>query len=281
MRVPENPYLPHPAIVREVRQETAGERAVRTFMVDFEDERCASEFNYRPGQLAMLSVFGKGESMISIASSPTAGRTLQFTVMRVGRVTSVMHYLEPGERIGVRGPYGNGFPIDDWKGRNLLFIGGGIGLPPLRSAYMYALDNRSDFGDITIVYGARTSADLVFRNELERISDSGKAKVELSVDRPEEKWKGFVGFVPANVKRLAPAPDNTIAVTCGPVVMIKFVIKELIELGFRPDAIFTTLENKMKCGIGKCGRCNIGPVLVCKKGPVFSYEQIQKMPKDF
>jgi NAD(P)H-flavin reductase len=171
--------------------------------------------------------------------------------------------------------------MDDWESRNLLFIGGGIGLPPLRSAYMYALDNPNRFGEITIVYGARTSADLVFRKELEEISRSGKAKVELSIDRPEDGWNGFVGFVPANVKRLAPKPENTIAVTCGPVIMIKFVIKELMELGFKPDAIFTTLENKMKCGIGKCGRCNIGPVLVCKKGPVFSYEQIQKMPKDF
>jgi NAD(P)H-flavin reductase len=279
--MPENPYLPYPAIVREVRQETVGERAVRTFIVDFEDEKRASEFRYRPGQLAMLSVFGKGESMISIASSPTMGSSLQFTVMCVGRVTSIMHYLEAGERIGVRGPYGNGFPMDDWEGRNLLFIGGGIGLPPLRSAYMYALDNLNRFGEITIIYGARTSADLVFRKELEEISRSGKAKVELSIDRPEDGWNGFVGFVPANVKRLAPKPENTIAVTCGPVIMIKFVIKELMELGFKPDAIFTTLENKMKCGIGKCGRCNIGPVLVCKKGPVFSYEQIQKMPKDF
>jgi sulfhydrogenase subunit gamma (sulfur reductase) len=279
--MPENPYLPYPAIVREVRQETVGERGVRTFIVDFEDEKRASEFRYRPGQLAMLSVFGKGESMISIASSPTMGSSLQFTVMRVGRVTSIMHYLEAGERIGVRGPYGNGFPMDDWEGRNLLFIGGGIGLPPLRSAYMFALDNPNRFGEITIIYGARTSADLVFRKELEEISRSGKAKVELSIDRPEDGWNGFVGFVPANVKRLAPKPENTIAVTCGPVIMIKFVIKELMELGFKPDAIFTTLENKMKCGIGKCGRCNIGPVLVCKKGPVFSYEQIQKMPKDF
>jgi len=279
--MPENPYLPHPAIVREVRQETFGERAVRTFIVDFEDEKRSAEFRYRPGQLAMLSVFGKGESMISIASSPTTGRSLQFTVMRVGRVTSIMHYLEAGERIGVRGPYGNGFPMDDWEGKNLLFIGGGIGLPPLRSAYTYALDNPSKFGEITIVYGARTSADLVFRKELEEISRSGKARVELSIDKAEDGWGGFVGFVPANVKRLSPTSENTIAITCGPVIMIKFVIKELMGLGFKPGAIFTTLENKMKCGIGKCGRCNIGPVLVCKKGPVFSYEQIQNMPKDF
>lgn len=277
----DNPYLPYPAVVKEVRQETLGERAVRTFVVDFEDRRVASSFRYRPGQLAMLSIFGKGESMISIASSPTMGESLQFTVLRVGRVTSIMHYLETGERIGVRGPYGNGFPLDDWKGKNLVFIGGGIGLPPLRSAYMYALDNASDFGEIMIIYGARSSADLVFRKELEDISKSGKARVELSIDKPEDGWDGFVGFVPANVKRISPKPENTIAVTCGPVVMIKFVIKELMELGFRPDSIFTTLENKMKCGIGKCGRCNIGPIMVCRNGPVFSYEQILRMPRDF
>ncbi len=276
----DNPYLPRPAVVKKIQQETEEERAVRTFTVGFEEPGGSSDFKYRPGQLAMLSVFGKGESMISITSSPTMGKDLQFAIMRLGRVTSVLHYLDVGEMVGVRGPYGNGFPTADWKGKNLLFIGGGIGIAPLRSAYSFVLDNSSDFGEISIIYGGRTSSDLVFRSELESISKSGKAKVELSIDKPEDRWKSFVGFVPANVKRLSPKPDNTIAITCGPPIMIKFVIKELQSLGFAADSIFTTLENKMKCGIGKCGRCNIGSTLVCKSGPVFSYEQILKMPDD-
>jgi len=276
-----NPYLPYLATVTDVRQETDGDRAVRTFNLDFDDQTIASSFKYKPGQLAMLSVFGKGESMISITSSPTMGKTLQFAIMRMGKVTSILHYLKKEEKIGVRGPYGNGFPVDQWKGKNLLFIGGGIGIAPLRSAYSFVLHNRKDYKDITIIYGARTSRDIVFKNELKSIAKEGDSKVALSVDKAEDGWKEFVGFVPANVKRLAPKPDNTIAITCGPPVMIKFVIKELNALGFKPQDIFTTLENKMKCGVGKCGRCNIGSVLVCKNGPVFSYDQIKKMPSDF
>jgi len=276
-----NPYMPVMATVTGIRVETPGERSVRTFTVSFDDARIASEFRYMPGQLAMLSVFGKGESMISITSSPTMGEPLQFAVMRTGRVTSILHYLNVGEKIGIRGPYGNGFPIGSWKGKNLVFIGGGIGIAPLRSAYSYALHNKAEYKDIKIIYGARTSADLVFRNELEAISKSGIAEVELSIDKSENDWKDYVGFVPANVKRLALRPENTIAITCGPTIMIKFVLNELAALGFQPSTIFTTLENKMKCGIGKCGRCNIGSTLVCKNGPVFSVDEILALPSDF
>lgn len=276
----ENPYYPHIGFVKDIRQETLGERAVKTFTVEF-DEQEASEFEYMPGQLAMISVFGRGESMISITSSPTMGKSLQFAIMRMGRVTNILHYLKKGEKMGIRGPYGNGFPVKEWKGKNLIFIGGGIGIAPLRSAYMYALHNREDYGDITIVYGARTSNDIVFRDELQKIRESGEAKVELSIDKPEDGWPEFVGFVPANVMRLAPKPKDSIAITCGPPIMIKFTLKELSHLGFAPDSMYTTFENKMKCGVGKCGRCNIGSVYVCTKGPVFSVDQIMKLPDDF
>ena len=275
-----NPYLPDLATVVDVRQETGGDRSVRTLTVEFDDKEVASSFAYKPGQLAMLSVFGKGESMISITSSPTMGKALQFSVMRMGRVTSILHYLNKGEKIGVRGPYGNGFPVGEWKGKNLIFIGGGIGSAPLRSAYSYALHNRKDYADISIIYGARTSSDIVFRDELRAIAESGGAKVEMSIDKPESDWDGFVGFAAMNVKRLAPKPDNAIVITCGPVMLIKTVIKELMDLHFKPSEIYTTLENKMKCGVGKCGRCNIGPVLVCKNGPVFTVEQIRQLPSD-
>ena len=277
----DNPYLPHIATVKDIREETGGDRSVRTFTVEFDDKKLASEFKYKPAQLCMISVFGRGESMISFASSPTMGHTLQFAIMRMGRVTSILHYLNVGEKMGIRGPYGNGFPVDDWKGKNLVFIGGGIGIAPLRSAYMYALHNKQNYKDITLIYGARTSGDLVFREELDKIAKSGDAHVELSIDNPEDSWKQFVGFVPANVKRIAPKVENTVAITCGPPIMIKFTVKELIDLGFPPSAIYTTLENKMKCGIGKCGRCNIGPVYVCTQGPVFSVDQIMRLPSDF
>jgi len=277
----DNPYLPSIASITDIRQETEGERAVRTFTLQFDDKKVASDFKYKPGQLAMLSVFGKGESMIAITSSPTSGDKLQFAIMRMGMVTSILHYLRLGEKIGIRGPYGNGFPIEDWKGKNLVFIGGGIGIAPLRSAYSYALHNRSDYKDIMIINGARTSRDIVFQDELRSLADSGKARIELSIDAPEEGWDGFVGFVAGNVKRIAPNPENTIAITCGPPIMIKTVLKELIALKFPEKSIFTTLENRMKCGIGKCGRCNIGHVYVCKEGPVFSVDQILKLPSDF
>jgi len=277
----DNPYLPHIATVTDIREETGGDRAVKTFTVEFDDEKITSEFDYRPGQLAMISVFGRGESMISITSSPTMGKALQFAIMRMGKVTHILHYLNVEEKMGIRGPYGNGFPVEEWKDKNLIFIGGGIGIAPLRSAYMYALQNREDYEDISIIYGARTSGDIVFNNELKEIEKSGKAKVELSIDKEEEGWKEFVGFVASNVKRIAPSPENAIAITCGPPIMIKTVLKELKDLKFSPKSIYTTLENKMKCGIGKCGRCNIGPVYVCTKGPVFSVDEILKLPSDF
>lgn len=276
----ENPYFPDLATVTDIHEESGGERSIKTLTVEFDDPKIASSFSYRPGQLAMLSVFGKGESMISMTSSPTMGKALQFSVMRMGRVTSILHYIKIGEKIGVRGPYGNGFPVNQWTGKNLYFIGGGIGIAPLRSVYSFVLHNKKDYGEIMLIYGARTSRDFAFREEFNEIAKSGKAKVELSVDKPEEGWNGFVGFVAANVKHLALSQDNAVAITCGPPPMIRTTIKELTDLGFKPDQIYTTLENKMKCGIGKCMRCNIGPVLVCKNGPVFSVDQIRNLPND-
>ena len=200
-----------------------------------------------------------------------------------GRVTPELHKLEPGDIVTVRGPYGNGFPVDEWKGKDLIFIGGGIGQAPLRSVYMYVLDkeNRNDYGKVDIVYGARTSKDIVFRSELEELESKDDVNVHLSIDIEEDDWTRFVGFVPSNVERLAPSPENTIALTCGPPIMIKFVVQNLKKLGFKPEQIYTTLENRMKCGIGKCGRCNIGSVYVCKDGPVFSFADIQNLPNEF
>jgi NAD(P)H-flavin reductase len=281
----DNPYKPHLAKVVEIRREAPGERAVKTFRVEFLDEEVRSQFTQRPGQCAMLGILGRGESFISISSSCTWKGFLEFSVLQyvTGRVTPELHKLEVGDIVTVRGPYGNGFPVEQWKGKNLIFIGGGIGQAPLRSVYMYALDplNRKDYGKIDIIYGARTSKDIVFKAELEELEKRDDVNVHLSVDVEEEDWTRFVGFVPANVMEIKPSPENAIVVTCGPPIMIRFAIQNLKSLGFTPDMIYTTLENRMKCGIGKCGRCNIGSTYVCKDGPVFTYEQILNMPNEY
>ena len=281
----DNPYRPHLAKVLEIRAEVGGERAVKTFKVEFLNEEVKNRFNQRPGQCAMLGIPGRGESFISISSSATWKGYLEFSVLQYssGRVTPALHKLAVGEVVTVRGPYGNGFPVDDWKGKNLIFIGGGIGQAPLRSVYMYALDpqNRKDYSQVDIIYGARSSKDIVFKSELEELEARDDVDVHLSIDVEEDDWKRYVGFVPANVLEIAPKQENAIAITCGPPIMIKFTIENLQKLGFNSDQIYTTLENRMKCGIGKCGRCNIGSVYVCKDGQVFTFAEIQKMPNEF
>jgi sulfhydrogenase subunit gamma (sulfur reductase) len=190
---------------------------------------------------------------------------------------------EVGDTIGFRGPYGNTFPIQEWKGKNLLFVAGGIALPPLRCVIWNALDLRDDFKDITIVYGARTVQDLVYKNELEEWGNRGDVKLTTTVDPGGETpdWKGAIGFVPAMLEKASPPSANTIALLCGPPVMIKLTLPVLSKLGFEPENIYTTLENKMKCGIGKCGRCNIGKYFVCKDGPVFTFAQVNDLPPEY
>ncbi len=271
-----NAYLPKLAKIVLIKEEVSGERPIKTFRTQFLNE---NNFTFHCGQCAMLSVFGKGESMISISSSPLTKDYLQFSILKMGRVTSALHEMEEGEIIGIRGPYGNGFPIEDWKGKNLIFIGGGIGLAPIWSVLQTALDKKEEYGEIILIYGARTSNDLVFKDELQEIKK--KMTVHLSIDVEEPEWKEFVGFVPQNVTDKKPSPKGAITVTCGPPIMIKFVIKALKDLGFEDDQIYTTVENKMKCGIGKCGRCNIGLHYVCKDGPVYSWAELKNLPQEY
>jgi len=271
-----NPYLPAIATIEQVSEETSGARPIKTFRVVLNH---GGDFNQRPGQCAVIGLLGTGESMISIASSPTRKGYLEFSVMKLGAVTSALHDCEPGDTISIRGPYGNGFPLDDWKGKNIVTIGGGIGQAPLRPLIQYVLDNRGDFGRLDVIYGARTSRDLCFNDELFDLEKRDDVRVHLSIDGEEEGWTRFVGFVPTHLLALKPSPQNVIAVTCGPVVMIRQVIKNLLGLGFSDQQIFTTLENRMKCGIGKCGRCNVGHLYVCKDGPVFSYATLKTLPE--
>ncbi len=272
----DNIYLPKLARIAHIKEEVAGERSIKTFRLEFVD---GDGFEHECGQCAMLSIFGRGESMISIASSPLIKEYKQFSIMRVGRVSSAFHDLQVGEVVGIRGPYGNSFPIDDWRGKNLVFIGGGCGLAPIWPVITTAVAQRASFKNITVFYGGRSPRDIMYKAELEKLR--GSADVHLSVDRTEEGWNEFCGFVPANVMDKAPPPDNAIAITCGPPIMIKFVIQNLQELGFRDEQIYTTIENKMKCGLGKCGRCNVGKDYVCVKGPVYSWAQLKTLPQEY
>ncbi len=271
-----NPYEPQLATVEKIIDETWD---TKTFRAVFNDEALREEFHYEPGQFQEVSVFGVGEATFCLTSSSTRKGFIEFSVKKVGSVTEALHELSEGEVVGIRAPLGNWFPYAEWKGKNLLFIGGGIGMAPMRSLLNFCLDTRGDYADITTIYGARTPGDLCYGYEYE---DWGtKGKLYLTVDAGDENWKDHIGHVPGYLKEIAPKPDNTIAITCGPPIMIKFALIELANLGFKDEQIYTTLEMKMKCGIGKCGRCNIGSKFVCLDGPVFSYAEIRGFPPEF
>lgn len=272
-----NPYQPSLATIEDIQEEVGGKRPIKTFMLKFQNNTVQNSFSYLPGQCVMVSLLGKGECFFAISSSPTKKGIVEISVMKLGKVTSALHDCEPGDTLGIRGPYGNHFDVEGWKGKNMVFIGGGIGQAPLRSLINYVVDNRKDYGKLDVIYGARTSKDLSYRQEFAVLEKRGDVDVHLSIDVKEDGWTKYVGFVPNNVLEVKPTPENTIVVTCGPPVMIEFVVQNLTKLGFNDDKIFTTLEMRMKCGIGKCGRCNIGNLYVCKNGPVFSLEQLKEI----
>jgi NAD(P)H-flavin reductase len=241
----------------------------------------AENLSYLPGQFAEVSVLGVGESPISFSSTPTRPGALEFCIRGVGSVTRALHQLEPGDSFAIRGPYGNSFPLDAMKGKRILFIAGGIGLAPLRSLINYCLDRRKDYAHIEILYGARSPEDLCFKREFPGWAAARDTRLTLTVDRGNGDWKGRVGFVPAILKEMNPTPVDVIAITCGPPIMIKLVLQELERLGFADDQIVTTLEMKMKCGVGHCGRCNIGESYVCKDGPVYFLSRLKQLPWEF
>ncbi len=273
---PLNPYLPDVATITEIIDETP---AIKTFRVVLGEKRM-KEFSFKPGQVGQLSVFGTGESTFVINSPPSRMDYLQFSVMRAGEVTSKLHSMSPGDQIGVRAPLGNWFPYEDLKGKNIVFVGGGIGMAPLRTLLLYMLDNRGDYGDISLLYGARTPQDMAFQYELPDWLGRDDLKTQLTVDVESEGWEHSVGLIPNVLLEMEPSPENTVAVTCGPPIMIKFTIQALHKLGFQDNQIITTLEKRMKCGVGICGRCNIGTKYVCKDGPVFTYEELKQLPNE-
>ena len=269
--------IPKIGVVTDIRKDTPD---IKTFRVVGRDGK--KLFEHIPGQRAMLSVPGVGEAMISITSSPTETYYMEFSVKKCGHLTSWLHAAEPGQQITVRGPYGNGFPVDtELKGKDLLFIAGGIGLAPLHSVINYVRAKPENYGKVQVVYGARSKADLVdYREILEEWESDPSVEVNLTIDNPQPEWDGHVGFIPNYVKELNPDTGKTVLM-CGPPVMIKFTLAALKELGFKENQVYTTMELRMKCGIGKCGRCNIGPKYVCKDGPVFRFDQLDELPDEY
>ncbi len=275
-----NLYNPYKMRIAKITDEAPG---VKTFRLEFVNPADAEQFTFKAGQFAEYSVFGEGESTFCIASAPTRKGYVECTFRQAGRVTSALADREEGDIVGFRGPYGNIFPIDRWHGKNLLFIAGGIALPPMRCVIWNCLDLRDKYADVSIVYGARTVADLVYKHELADWGQRKDVNLVVTVDPGGQTpdWKGKVGFVPTIVEQVNPSPANTIAIVCGPPIMIKLTMPVLAKLGFTGDQIYTTLENRMKCGVGKCGRCNVGKYFVCKDGPVFTWTQLQTLPPEY
>ena len=269
--------IPIVGVITDIRKDTPD---VKTFRVVTPDGKKA--FEHMPGQCAMLSIPGVGEAMFSITSSPTNTEFMEFSIKKCGCVTSWLHSCEVGQMVTIRGPYGNGFPVETaFKGKNMRFIAGGIGLAPLRSVINYVRANRANYGTVDIVYGSRSMDDLVDFKEIEEEWKNEKDfNVFLTIDREQEGWNGHVGFVPAYVKEVNIPTDRT-AILCGPPIMIKFTLQALLELGFNKEQVYTTLEFRMKCGVGKCGRCNVGNKYICKDGPVFRMDQLEELPSEY
>lgn len=269
--------VPMVGVITDIRQETPD---VKTFRVNAPEG--GKLFEHMPGQCAMLYAPGIGEAMFSITSSPTNKEYQEFSIKKCGVLTDYLHDLQVGDEITVRGPYGNAFPVEtELKGKDLLFVAGGIGLAPLRSVINYVLDNRENYGKVDILYGSRSADDLVQLKEIkEKWMNAKDVNVYLTIDRPQDGWDGHVGFVPSYLKELELSCDKTVLV-CGPPIMIKFVLAALTDMGFSKEQAYTTLELRMKCGVGKCGRCNIGSKYVCKDGPVFRCDEVDELPDEY
>ncbi len=269
--------IPKVGVITDIRQETPD---VKTFRINAPEG--GKLFDHMPGQCAMICAPGISEGMFSITSSPTNKEYQEYSIKQCGVLTDYLHDLAVGDQVAVRGPYGNNFPVEtELKGKNLLFIAGGIGLAPLRSVINYVIDNRDNYGTVDILYGARSAQDLVQLKEIKEVwMNTDGVNVHLTIDREQEGWDGHVGFVPTYLKELGFSTDK-VALVCGPPIMIKFVLSALGELGFSKSQAYTTLELRMKCGVGKCGRCNIGAKFVCKDGPVFRCDEVDELPEEY
>jgi len=277
----QNPYLPMLCRITRTRVESE-DGSLKSLDLKFESPAEGASFHFDPGQFCSLSVFGVGEAHFGIASAPGEFAGVRFTISRTGSVTQALHRLEVGDVIGLRGPFGNAFPLATFAGHDLAVIGGGFAFTTLRSLLVTLLqpDVRPRFGRITVIYGARTPGMLLYREELEAWAVRNDVDLWLTVDTPAPNWPHQVGFVPAIVEKAAPAAANAYAIVCGPPAMLRFTRPVLNQLGFPAERVYTSLERRMKCGLGKCGRCNIGPYYVCRDGPVFSYAQMDSLPDE-
>ncbi len=267
----ESPFLPAPAeIVRKDRLNDT-ETLYQLRLAD------GTELGQLPGQFVEVSVFGIGEAPFSVSSSPTRGDAFELCIRRVGDVTSALERLALGEHIGIRGPLGRGFPLEQMRGRNVLIIAGGLGIVPLRSLITNILDEREDFSNVTILYGCKTPKELLFRDELNRWQAREDIDFRITTDIAEPGWKGNVGPVTTLFRRLAVDPRNTVPVMVGPPVMFKHVVKQVLACGIPEDRIILSLERRMKCGIGECGHCQINGIYVCQDGPVFTYAELKRL----
>ncbi|MBE6470212.1 MAG: FAD/NAD(P)-binding protein [Coriobacteriaceae bacterium] len=263
-----NPYRPWPARITSITQLTANEKL---FEFRFIDERIRDAFCHKPGQFVELSLFGIGEAPISITSSPTKKGFIELCVRRAGRFTTKLHQMQCGDIVGIRGPFGHGFPIDDMRGHDVLFVAGGLGIAPLRSLINNVHDERSDFGKVTIIYGSKTPSEMMFLNQFNMWKHRDDFELHLTVDNPDDTWDGEVGVVTKPFEKLEINPANTFGTVCGPPVMYRFVVDAMRAKGIDYDHIYMSFERHMKCGMGKCGHCQIGHQYCCIDGPVFNY----------
>ncbi|MCL2421696.1 MAG: FAD/NAD(P)-binding protein [Defluviitaleaceae bacterium] len=275
-----NPYLPHKAEILSITQETFSDLDVKTYQLKFAG---GYKMDFLPGQFVELSVPGVGEAPFGFASDPFEKDYIELTIKRTGVLTDAIHALGVGDTLWVRGPFGNTFPIDQLKGRDILIIGGGIGLAPLRPliCYMFNPSQRDSFGKINMLIAARSSSDLIYRSQYDEWKKQTATEVALTIDREEPDWTQLVGFPHQLISNIPFDKEKTTAVLCGPPIMIKAVAQKLLEAGLTSDQIITTLEMRMTCGIGKCGKCNIGHEYICVDGPVYSLEKLNSMPDEY
>jgi len=266
---------PAPAKIMRAVDEAPG---VKTFTVKYASPALQKKFHFIPGEFIEVSVFGHGEMAISITGNPHKKSEIELAVSNVGRASSAMHKLKEGDIIGLRGPFGNGFPMPAFNGKNIVFVSGGCGLPPMRACLLYALGRKGEFGSLHFFYGARSPENFVFKKDLKEWEKNPAVNLFLSVDSADKSWKGNVGVVTKLlVKKNLPEPRNSVAVMCGPPIMEFHTAKTLREMGFGEENIFLSLERRMHCGIGKCEHCNIGGKHVCIDGPVFSLKALREM----
>ncbi len=283
MTMNNNPYQPMPMRIARMTMET-DDQSLMSFELEFERQEDQEHFfsQYRPGQFCQLSVFGKGEAPFGVASAAWEGNFVRFTVNKVGTLTRTMHAMRPGDPIGMRGPLGNGFPLEAWEGMNLVVVGGGCAFTTLYALVNHVLhpDVRPKYGELMMIYGARTPGLFMYKADIESWYDRRDIKFCQAIDVHQEGWCHYTGYVPDVTKEIAPSEENAVAIVCGPPIMNRFTFPVLSDLGFSPDRIYLSLEKRMKCGIGKCGRCNIGHEYICKDGPVFTLAQLQQLPND-